>query len=230
MELLSIFLSTKFLGIEILDKSDTIELIFRFAFNFLFLFILIRYIYYTTTRRKDFLVTYMLLSTIVFLLLFLLDSVKLQIGFALGLFAIFGILRYRTTQISIREMTYMFIVIGLSAINALANKKISYFELLFTNLTILIVAWGFEKKWLIRHETKKNIIYEKIDLIKPEKRQELIADLEERTGLKITRVEVGRIDFMRDIARLQIYYFEDENIPNSADNEDYFGKNDDDDD
>jgi len=172
----------------------------------------------------------MLLSTIVFLLLFLLESVKLQIGFALGLFAIFGILRYRTTQISIREMTYMFIVIGLSAINALANKKISYTELLFTNLIILFVAWGFEKIWLMRHATKKNIIYEKIDLIKPEKRQELIADLEERTGLKITRVEVGRIDFMRDIAHLQIYYFEDENTPNSADNEDYFGQNEDDED
>ncbi len=230
MELLNVLLGVKFLGLRIIDTQDTLELILRFVFNFFFLFILIRYIYYTTTRRKDFLVTYILLSTIVFLLLFLLDSVKLQVGFALGLFAIFGILRYRTSQIPIREMTYLFLVIGLSVINALANKKISYAELLLTNLIVLFVAWGFEKKWFMRHETKKNIIYEKIDLIKPEKRQELIKDLEERTGLKISRVEVGRIDFMRDSARLRIYYYEDENIPNSADNEDYFGQNDDDDD
>jgi len=229
MELLNVLLTIKFFGLRIIDTQDTLELILRFIFNFFFLFILIRYIYYTTTRRKDFLVTYMLLSTIVFLLLFLLDSVKLQVGFALGLFAIFGILRYRTSQIPIREMTYLFLVIGLSVINALANKKISYAELLFTNFMVLFVAWGFEKIWLIRHETKKNIIYEKIDLIKPEKRQELIKDIEERTGLKITRVEVGRVDFMRDIARLRIYYYEDENMPNSADDEDYFGQDDDDD-
>ena len=230
MELLSIFLSTKFLGLELFDKGDTLELAIRFAFNFFFLFVLIRYIYYSTTRRKDFLVTFMLLSTIVFLLLFLLNSVKLQVGLALGLFAIFGILRYRTRQIPIREMTYLFLVIGLSVINALANKKISYSELLFSNLMVLFVAWGFERIWLMRHESKKTIIYENIDLIKPEKRQELFQDLQERTGLKITRIEIGRIDFMRDIARIQIFYFEDENRINSADDEDYLGQNDDDDD
>ncbi len=229
MELLNVLLFTKFLGLELFNIVDTLTLIVRFLFNFVFIFILIRYIYYTTTQRKDFLITFMLLSTIVFLLLFLLESVKLQIGFALGLFAIFGVLRYRTSQISIREMTYMFIVIGLSAINALSNKKISYSELLFTNLIVLFIAWGFEKVWFMRHTTSKNIIYEKIDLIKPEKRQELIDDLKERTGLKITRVEVGRIDFMRDIARLKIYYYEDENLPNSADSNDYFGQDDDDD-
>ena len=172
----------------------------------------------------------MLLSTIVFLLLFLLSSVKLQVGLALGLFAIFGILRYRTRQIPIREMTYLFLVIGLSVINALANKKISYAELLFTNFMVLFVAWGFEKIWLMRHESKKTIIYEKIDLVKHERRQELLKDLEERTGLKITRIEIGRIDFMRDIARIQVFYFEDENRINSADDEDYLGQNDDDDD
>ena len=230
MELLNVLLNVKFFGLRIIDPQDTLELILRFVFNLFFLFVLIRYIYYTTTRRKDFLVTYMLLSTIVFLLLFLLESVKLQVGVALGLFAIFGILRYRTSQIPIREMTYLFLVIGLSVINALANKKISYAELLFTNFMVLFIAWGLEKVWLMRHETKKNIIYEKIDLIKPEKRQELIKDIEERTGLKISRIEVGRIDFMRDSARLRIYYYEDENIPNSADNEDYFGQDDDDDD
>ena len=123
MELLSIFLSTKFLGLELFDKGDTLELAIRFAFNFFFLFVLIRYIYYSTTRRKDFLVTFMLLSTIVFLLLFLLNSVKLQVGLALGLFAIFGILRYRTRQIPIREMTYLFLVIGLSVIMLWQIKK-----------------------------------------------------------------------------------------------------------
>lgn len=229
MQLLDIFLKIKFLGMRIMDANDLLELVIRFSFNFIFLFILIRYIYYSSTKRKDFLVTYMLLSTIVFLLLFLLESIKLQVGFALGLFAIFGILRYRTNQIPIREMTYLFLVIGLSVINALANKKISYAELLLTNLIVLFIAWGLERLWLMSHESKKTIIYEKIDLIKPEKRKELIADLEKRTGLKIIRVEIGRINFLRDTARIQIFYFQDQNDNYFNDDEEIVGQDDDDD-
>jgi hypothetical protein len=146
----------------------------------------------------------------------------------LGLFAIFGVLRYRTSQIPIREMTYLFIVIGTAVINALANKKITYVELVTANSIVIFIAWGFEHKWFMRHESKKTILYEKIDLIKPENYKQLLADLSERTGLKITRVEVGRIDFLRDTARLRIYYFEDENLPNWQEDEENFSADDDD--
>jgi len=142
------------------------------------------------------------------MLCFLLDNVKLQLGFALGLFAIFGIIRYRTQQIPIKEMTYLFLVIGISVVNALANSKISYAELLFANLALFFITFFLEKTWHLKHESRKTVEYEKIELIKPENRQQLIADLESRTGLKINRLEIGRIDFLRDTARLRIYYYE----------------------
>ena len=146
----------------------------------------------------------------VFLLCVLLDSVKLQLGFALGLFAIFGIIRYRTDPIAIKEMTYLFLVIGISVVNALSNKKISYAELVFANLMIVFVTYGMENLWLLRHQSRKNITYEKIDLIVPEKREELIADLKERTGIDVIRVEIRRIDFLRDTANLRIFYYEED--------------------
>ena len=139
----------------------------------------------------------------------MLDDVKLQLGFALGLFAIFGIIRYRTDPIPIKEMTYLFLVIGVSVVNALANKKISHAELLFANLVIVFVTYGMERLWLLKHESRKNIVYEKIDLILPEKKEELLADLQKRTGINILRFEIKRIDFLRDVANICIYYYED---------------------
>ncbi len=195
-------------GIEIIDYADFLELIIRFSFNMLIVLTIVRLLYYPHAKRKDYLFTYILISSIIFLLCFLLDSVKLQIGFALGLFAIFGIIRYRTNPIPIKEMTYLFLVIGISVINALANKKVSYAELLFTNFVILLITFLLERVSLVKHETTKVIEYEKIDLIKKERREELIKDLAERTGIKINRVEIGRISFLRDTVRLKIYYYE----------------------
>lgn len=205
----------KFLGSEIIDLSDFYKLLFRFAINFIFTFIIIRLLYYPTSKRKDYLFSYFLLSTVIFLLCFLLENAKLQIGIALGLFAIFGIIRYRTDAIPIKEMTYLFVVISLSVINALAKSKVSYIELIFTNIVIVIITYLLEYVFLLRHEVTKIINYEKIELIKPEKRKELIEDLEKRTGLKINRIEIGRIDFLKDSARIKIYYYEDENNPSS---------------
>ena len=204
-------------GIELISTPDVIELLIRFSFNFIVVFIAIRVLYYRVRKRRDYLFTFILISTVVFLLCFLLESVKLQLGFALGLFAIFGIIRYRTRQIPIKEMTYLFLVIGVSVINALANKKISYAELLLTNVLLLAVTYGLERMMMLRHESRKQIVLEKIELIKPENRAQLKTDLEERTGLNINRVEVGKVDFLRDTARINIYYFEDEN---TADDED----------
>ena len=195
-------------GIQIIDVTNFLELLLRFVLNTGVIVILIRWLYYSTTKRKDYLFTYILISTIVFLLCFLLESVKLQIGFALGLFAIFGIIRYRTNAMPIKEMTYLFLIIGVSVINALTSTDTSLIDLLFSNIVIIVITFGLEKLWLLKHESSKMIIYEKINLIRPEKRTELLSDLQERTGIsKINRVETGKIDFLRDTCELTIYYY-----------------------
>ncbi|HPR31062.1 MAG TPA: DUF4956 domain-containing protein [Prolixibacteraceae bacterium] len=214
-------------NIELINLQDFGELLIRFLLNLFVVFVAVRFIYYPVRKRKDYLFTYILISAVIFLMCFLLENVKLELGFALGLFAIFGIIRYRTLQIPIKEMTYLFLVIGISVINALSNKKVSYAELLTTNAILVVLAWILEKFLLLKHESSKAINYEKIELIKPEKKQELINDLEQRTGLKINRVEIGKIDFLRDTARVNIYYFESQNRENLADDE---GKNSEDDD
>ena len=199
--------------IKLVDIEDFTALAARFALNILVCLVIVRVLYYNATKRKDYLFTYILISTTVFLLCYLLESVKLQLGFALGLFAVFGIIRYRTTTIPIKEMTYLFIIIGLSVINALSNKKVSYAELLFANLTIVAIVWGLERIWLLKNETSKTIVFEKIDLIKPENYQLLLEDLKERTGLLINRAEVGKINFLRDTAEVKIYYFNGTQTP-----------------
>ena len=202
---------TKLFGIRLIDSNDFWELLIRFFFNLIITTIIVRSIYYPITRRKDYLFTYLLFSVIVFFLCQLLSNVKLGLGFALGLFAIFGIIRYRTDPIPIKEMTYLFVVIGISAINGLANKKISYAELVFTNLAIVAITYGLEKIWLLKHESRKTVILEKINLIKPENHGKLLEDLRERTGLDIHRTEIGRIDFLRDTARVRVFYYDDPN-------------------
>ncbi|MBN2274239.1 MAG: DUF4956 domain-containing protein [Bacteroidales bacterium] len=207
------------LGLDIIHSSDFVELLLRFALNLAVVVTIVRGMYYPLARRKDYLFTFILVSSVVFLLCILLENVKLQLGFAFGLFAIFGILRYRTNAIPIKEMTYLFLIIGISVVNALANKKVSWAELLFTNIIILGIIYGLEKVWLLKHESSKVVIYEKIDLIKPEKYDLMKKDLEERTGLKINRIDVGRIDFLRDTAKLVIYYYESHvNLADDRDN------------
>ncbi|MBJ04855.1 MAG: DUF4956 domain-containing protein [Flavobacteriales bacterium] len=208
--LLNILLSFEFLGAPIFDSEDFWRLILKTFFNLSIVLLIVRGIYYPLTKNKDYLFTYLLISLTVFVLCVLLDDVKLQLGFALGLFAIFGIIRYRTDPIPIKEMTYLFLVIGISVVNALANKKISHAELLFANLVIVFVTYGMEKLWLLKHETRKNIIYEKIDLIVPDKSNELLEDLKQRTGLNIVRYEIKRIDFLRDVANISIFYYEED--------------------
>ena len=208
-----------FAGIEVIDLPGFIEFLMRFALNMGVIMILIRWLYYSTTRRKDYLFTYVLISTIVFLLCFMLESVKLQIGFALGLFAIFGIIRYRTSSMPIKEMTYLFMVIGISVINALTSTKTSLVDLLFANAAIVAITYGLEKVWLLKHEASKTILYEKIELIKPEKYSELIKDLQERTGIrKINRIETGKIDFLKDTCTLTIFY-DSKNVEQNAEYE-----------
>ena len=196
-------------GIELYDSDSLMKLLLWFIINFIVAFVIIRVLYYPNHRRKDYLFTYFLFNILIFFLCLLLNSVKLKTGFALGLFAVFSILRYRTEQLPIKEMTYLFIVIGVGVINSLAGNKISVAEILIANGVIIALTFGLEKVWLLKHETRKVITYEKIDLIRPDQRAALIDDLKQRTGLPIHRVQVGKIDFLRDTAQVIIYYYEE---------------------
>jgi hypothetical protein len=215
-------------GMEIFNSAGFLELVIRFSLNLGVIFLLVRWLYYSVSKRKDYLFTYILISCIVFLLCFLLESVKLQIGFALGLFAIFGIIRYRTHSIPPKEMTYLFLIIGVSVINALANKTTSIAEVLFTDIVIVLITYGLEKVWLLKSVAAKRITYEKIDLIRPENYDLLIADLTARTGLKnIQKVEIGEINFLRDTCKIVVYFEVNSANRNQADQTDNYGDDDD---
>ncbi len=187
--------------------NDLENLALRFGFNLIVITILIRLLYYPKTKRKDYLFTYYLIGTITFFLCFSLRKLDIDTGMGLGLFAIFGILRYRTESIEIKEMTYLFLIIGVSVMNSLSSSKISYKEVLLINGVLVFLTFGLENLWLLKHETRKIIQYERIDLIMPDKYDEMLADVSERTGIKINRIEVGKIDFLRDTAQLRIFYY-----------------------
>ena len=193
-------------GIDLYDSKDLIKLLFKFSIDLLFLFIIVRVIYYRIKDEKDYVFTFFMFNILTFFICFLLRKVPMEMGFALGLFAVFGILRYRTEAIPIRQMTYLFIVIGLSMINSLANKSISWFEILLANGIITIITYLIDRVWFSTIELTKTILYEKIELIKPENEQELIEDLKKRTGLQIVAVKIDKVDFLRDTAQIKIYY------------------------
>lgn len=195
-----------FLGVPIFEAESIYNLLIRFGFNLLAGWILIHFAYFKRSHRRDYYLTFMLFSTTMFLLIFLMENVKLQIGFTLGLFAIFGMIRYRTETVPIREMTYLFVIIGLSVINGLA-MTVSYAEIFLTNA--LLIGLCFFLEWLIGRKqlSEKLVLYEKIDLIVPERREEMIADLEQRTGIKnIVKVEIGHIDLLRDATFVKVFY------------------------
>ena len=193
------------LGVPLCDTNSLLQLLMRFAFNLLISWLIVRICYYSKSQRKDYVLTYMLFSSAMFLLIFLMENVNLQIGLTLGLFAIFGVIRYRTETVPVREMTYLFVIIATSVINGLA-LNISYVELIVANALIFFLIWAMESRVFLRHTSAKLVIYEKIQLITPDRREELIADLEQRLGHKVNKVEVGHVDFLRDVAFVKVYY------------------------
>jgi hypothetical protein len=199
------------------DWGALSELLIRFVLNTAVIALIVRVFYYPKSKRRDYFFTFILISISVFLLIFLMGGVKLKIGFALGLFAIFGIIRYRTESVPIREMTYLFLIIAVSAINGLATS-ISYVELLATNLLFIISIWALESNRWVKHVASKLVLYDNIRLITPDHEEELIEDLKKRTGLNILRVEVGAIDFSKDTAMVKVYYEPLSNEINSVDN------------
>ena len=189
-------------------SESLITMPLMFLFNLLVTWGLIYGVYYRFSRRRDYYVQFMLFSSGMFLLLWLMQILDIQTGFVLGLFAIFGMIRYRTETVPIREMNYMFLIIAVSVINSLSLKAddLAWYQLLFANIAIFGLAWAFEE-WQVRKRTStKIILYEKIENIKPENRAALIADLEERTGLKVLDIEIGHIDFLRDVAYIKVTY------------------------
>jgi hypothetical protein len=197
---------TDFLSIPLFD-DDFYKMMFRFLLNITFLTLIIRWLYFGSTRRKDYLFTYYMIGIIVFFLCFTLKKYELDIGMALGLFAIFGIIRYRTDAIAIKEMTYLFVVIGISVVNSLANQKMSYAEILAANIIVIAALYIIERMWFKRNISVKVIQYEKIENIKPENRESLKADLENRTGLTIESIKIGNIDFLKDAATITITHY-----------------------
>jgi len=179
--------------------------------------IITQFFYYKKSKRRDYYLTFMLFSATMFVLIFLMENVKLQIGFTLGLFAIFGMIRYRTETVPVREMTYLFIIIGISVINGLA-MAVSIAELVCANLLIIALIAVLESTTFLRQVSTKIVLYEKIDLIVPEKREELMADLRKRTGIQnIQKIEIGHIDFLRDVAYIKLYYILGKNETNTID-------------
>ena len=204
------------LGVPLFDGPSLWTFLIRFAFNLVVCWVITRWLYYRRSHRRDYCFTYMLFSTVVFLLLYQLQNLQMEMTLALGLFAIFSMIRYRTEQLPIREMTYLFVIIGLSIVNG-SGLTSSYTAFVVTNLLVVLLIWLLESLGLSHRQANKVITYEKIELIRPDRREELLADLRARTGLEITKVQVGSIDFLKDTAFLKVTYIPDDPEPNDID-------------
>lgn len=177
-----------------------------FGLNLVVTALIVYGIYFPTHRDKEYVLTFFALNTSIFLIAFLLSDANLSVGFGFSLFAIFSILRYRTDPFPIREMTYIFILMALPVVDAVLVTQGAWSEVILANVAILSVFVVIERLWPAQHELRKSVTYEKIDLIKPENYPLLLADLRQRTGLPISRCEVGRLDFLHDVAEIKIFY------------------------
>ncbi len=197
------------------------ELGIRFAINLLVCWILVHFFYYRKSKRRDYYFTFLVFSSAMLTLLYIMGNVEVGVGLTLGLFAIFGVIRYRTETVPIREMTYLFVIIALAAVNGLAPlyqiadlATAPHYVLNWGNVgvmalvngLIVLLIWVLESESLVRHTTTKLVLYDRIDLIVPERRAELVADLEKRIGVKVENVEIGHVDFLKDSAFIKVYY------------------------
>lgn len=187
-------------------SSGAIKLLARLGLNLLFTAIVVRWVYYRLYRNRDYTFTYFLINLVTFSIAYLLSNVPIELGFALGLFAVFGILRYRTEAILVRNLTYLFVVIGIALLNALANGGITMAELLITNAVIVGTVAGLEAAPFSGREESRVVHYDRLDLLSPGTTAELVADLHERTHLPVERVEIGNVDLLRDCVDVVIYY------------------------
>jgi len=202
-------------------SQKVVELAVRFFMNLLVCWLIVQFFYYKKSRRRDYYFTFMIFSSAMLMLLYIMGNVSIGVGMTLGLFAIFGVIRYRTETVPIREMTYLFVIIALAAVNGLAPlyhvadiattphyvlSAGNVLVLALVNALILCLIVVLESEHLVRHTSTKLVLYDRIELIVPERRDELVADLEKRIGLKIDNVEIGHVDFLKDAAFIKIYY------------------------
>ena len=210
---------------EFFELSNDFAMMFvRLLINIVFTWLIIDRLYFKKSQRRDFYFTFMLIAMaiffIVFFMIFVLEDMKgkASMGVGIGLFGIFSIMRYRTDTMPVREMTYLFVIIALSLVNAV-SVNVPLFEVLLTNVIMVIAVWLCEMH--LKSRPSKLIQYDRIELITPERRPELIADLEKRLGVKVKNVEIGSIDFLRDMAMLRVSY---EGTSNSVDEIPKFSK------
>ena len=195
----------EFLDIPLFD-DDFYKMILRFFINLFFLTAIVKYIYHKNNENKDYFFTFYAIGIVVFFLCFTLKKYELDLGMALGLFAIFGILRYRTVPLDVKVMTYLFVIIGISVMNALSNKKMSYIEIITANSAIVFALYWLELYWISNFLMSKKIVYETIENIHPDNHEKLKKDLEQRLGIEIYDFEIGDINFLRDTAQITIRY------------------------
>ena len=192
-------------GLQLLDKLGP-KFFVRLLIDIVSVSILVRFIYFPIYKKKDFFFTFFLFNIIIFMITYLLNKVDMSTGAAFGLFAVFSLLRYRTENISAKDMTYLFTVIAMGLISAV--NKGTYFETCLINVIIATAAFLLDGNTLVKNEKSQIVIYEKIDLIHPQKETELITDLKTRTGLDIHKVSINTIDFLKDTALLTVYYYD----------------------
>lgn len=208
--------SIEVLDVPLFDGPSLWRMLILFGVNMLVCWIITHFFYYRKSRRRDYYFTYMLFSMAIFFILYQLQNMKVEVGIALGLFGIFSMIRYRTEQLPIREMTYLFVLIGISIING-AGMATSYVSFVAVNVIFILLVWILEAVGMSNRNAQKIITYEKIELVKPDRREELLADLHQRTGLEIVKVQVGSIDFLKDTALLKVTYIPDDSEPNDID-------------
>ena len=207
-----------FLGTDIpfFDGPGLWRLLILFGINLLVCWVITHFFYYKKSHRRDYYFTYLLFSTAIFFILYQLQNMKVEVGIALGLFGIFSMIRYRTEQLPIREMTYLFVLIAISIVNG-AGMASSYASFIATNVLFIVLVGLLETLGFSHREANKIITYEKIELIKPERRAELIADIESRTGLKVRKIQIGSVDFLKDTAFIKVTYIPEDSEPNDID-------------
>lgn len=209
------------------------ELAIRFFLNLFVCWVLVQFFYYRKSRRRDYYFTFMVFSSSMLMLLYIMGNVEVGVGLTLGLFAIFGVIRYRTETVPVREMTYLFVIIALAAMNGLApvyklvgaTSANPHYALsggsvgimAISNILVILLIWVLENGPLLKHTSTKLVLYDRIDLIVPEKRAELIADLEKRIGVKVLNLEVGHVDFLKDAAFIKVFYNLDKDQSGSID-------------
>jgi hypothetical protein len=190
-------------------SSDTVwGILFRFSINLFFITVLIGLIYFRYTKKEKFLFTFFLIGIVVFFVSSIMRRVDIGLGLAFGLFAIFGILRFRTRNFSLKDMSYLFSTIGISVINSLGMMVLPLTGILVINIIILISAFVLEKILSINMFMKHTIVYDKLEFLKPANQNKLIKDVSSRTGRVILRISIQKIDYKRDVAELDIYFKE----------------------